>query len=143
MDALNYPIRVAICGMGSRGKDAYAPIAELLPDQMHIVAIAEPDDAKREECARRYHIAPERCFVTGEEMFARERLADAAFICTQDQQHVGHAVAALRQGYHLLLEKPIATIPEDVRRIQLAAEAAQRRVIVCHVLRYAPFFEEL
>ena len=143
MDALAYPIRVAICGMGSRGKDAYAPIAELLPENMQIVAIAEPDDAKREECARRYHIPPECCFLTGEEMFSRGRLADAAFICTQDQHHVVHAVAALRQGYHLLLEKPIATSLEDVQTIQRAAEAANRRVIVCHVLRYAPFFEEL
>ena len=76
-------------------------------------------------------------------MFARERLADVAFICTQDQQHVIHAVAALQKGYHLLLEKPIATSLEDVRRIEEAAKAADRRVVVCHVLRYAPFFEEI
>ena len=143
METYDYPIRVAICGMGGRGKDAYAPIAEYEPDRMRIVAIAEPDTAKREECRVRYGIAPECCFETGEEMFARERLADVAFICTQDQQHVIHAVAALQKGYHLLLEKPIATSLEDVRRIEEAAKAADRRVVVCHVLRYAPFFEEI
>lgn len=143
MEKIQYPIRVAICGMGSRGKDTYAPISEIEPDKMKIVAIAEPDEGKREECKKRYGIPEEMCFETGEVMFAQEKLADVAFICTQDQQHVGHAVAALRKGYHLLLEKPIATSIEDVRLIEKTAAEMNRRVVVCHVLRYAPFFEEI
>ena len=143
MEKLQYPIRVAICGMGSRGKDTYAPVSELCPDKMKIVAFAEPDEAKRRECMERYHIPEEMAFHTGEEMFAREKLADVAFICTQDQQHVGHAVAALEKGYHLLLEKPAATTADDVRLIERTAKAHDRIVVVCHVLRYAPFFEEI
>lgn len=143
MRMIEYPIRVAICGLGSRGKDTYAPMAEHMPERMRIVAIAEPDEAKRREVQARYAVPEEMCFETGEQMFARERLADAAFICTQDRQHVIHAVAALEKGYHLLLEKPIATSVEDVCRIQRAAEAANRHVVVCHVLRYAPFFEQI
>ena len=143
MEKLQYPIRVAICGMGSRGKDTYAPVSELCPDKMKIVAFAEPDEAKRRECMARYHIPEEMAFCTGEEMFAQEKLADVAFICTQDQQHVGHAVAALQKGYHLLLEKPAATTADDVRLIQRTAREHDRIVVVCHVLRYAPFFEEI
>ncbi|MDO5377953.1 MAG: Gfo/Idh/MocA family oxidoreductase [Clostridia bacterium] len=143
MERLEYPIRVAICGMGNRGKDTYAPISESIPEQMQIVAIAEPDEGKRAYCRERYRIPEEMCFETGEEMFAREKLADVAFICTQDQQHVVHAVAALRQGYHLLLEKPIATRIEDVQLIERTAKEMNRRVVVCHVLRYAPFFETI
>ena len=141
METFAYPIRVAICGMGSRGKDTYAPISEIVPDKMQIVAIAEPDKEKRTYCKNRYHV--EHCFETGEEMFAQPRMADVAFICTQDALHVKHAVAALKQGYHLLLEKPIATRMEDVRLIARTAEEMNRRVVVCHVLRYAPFFEEI
>ena len=140
---MNYPVRVVICGMGSRGKDTYAPISEVMPERMQIAAIAEPVEEKRAYCKERYHLPEEMCFHTGEEMFARERLGDMAFICTQDAQHVGHAVAALEKGYHLLLEKPIATRMEDVRLIQQTARRMNRRVIVCHVLRYAPFFEEI
>jgi len=83
------------------------------------------------------------CFETGEEMFERERLADVALICTQDAMHVGHAVAALEKGYHLLLEKPIATSQADVAKIQETAKRMNRSVVVCHVLRYAPFFETI
>ena len=103
---MSYPVRVAICGLGSRGKDTYAPISEILPEQMVIAAIAEPIEEKREYVRKRYNVPAQMCFETGEEMFARERLADVALICTQDAMHVGHAVAALEKGYHLLLEKP-------------------------------------
>jgi len=140
---MSYPVRVAICGLGSRGKDTYAPVSEILPEQMVIAAIADPIEEKREYVRRRYNVPQEMCFETGEEMFARERLADVALICTQDQMHVGHAVAALRAGYHLLLEKPIAVTMDDVRLIQRTAKEMNRSVVVCHVLRYAPFFERI
>lgn len=140
---MSYPVRVAICGLGSRGKDTYAPVSEILPEQMVIAAIAEPIEEKREYVRKRYNVPEELCFETGEEMFARERLADVALICTQDQMHVKHAVAALRAGYHLLLEKPIAVSMEDVQLIAKTAKEMNRSVVVCHVLRYAPFFERI
>ena len=140
---MEYPVRVVICGMGSRGKDTYAPMAGIMPDRMQIAAIAEPIEEKRRYCQQRYGLPDARCFHTGEEMFAAERLGDVAFICTQDAQHVGHAVAAMKKGYHLLLEKPIATSIEDVRLIERTAKETGRSVVVCHVLRYAPLFEEI
>lgn len=140
---MSYPVRVAICGLGSRGKDTYARLSEMLDGRMEIAAIAEPIEEKREYVKKRYGVPEDMCFKTGEEMFARERLADVALICTQDRQHVGHAVAALQKGYHLLLEKPIAVSLEDVRLIEETAKAHQRCVVVCHVLRYAPFFEQI
>ena len=136
-----YPVRVVICGLGSRGKDTYAPVSEALPERMVITAVAEPIAEKREAVRLRYHLPPERCYETGEAMFAQGKLGDVAFICTQDRQHVGHAMAAMEAGYDLLLEKPIATSIEDIRRIQDTAARLGRSVVVCHVLRYAPFFD--
>ena len=136
-----YPVRVVICGLGSRGKDTYAPVSEALPERMVITAVAEPIAEKREAVRLRYHLPPERCYETGEAMFAQGKLGDVAFICTQDRQHVGHAMAAMEAGYDLLLEKPIATSIEDIRRIQDTAARRGRSVVVCHVLRYAPFFD--
>lgn len=140
---MSYPVRVAICGLGSRGKDTYAPMSEVLPGQMVIAAVAEPIEEKREAVRRRYNVPADMCFETGEEMFARERLADVVFICTQDAMHVRHAVAAMKKGYHLLLEKPIATSQADVELIERTARETGRSVVVCHVLRYAPFFEQI
>ena len=39
-------IKVALAGLGSRGKDTYAPTAKLFPEKMEIVAIADIDPEK-------------------------------------------------------------------------------------------------
>jgi len=140
---MNYPVRAVICGLGNRGKDTYAEIAALMGGRLEIAAVADPVEERREAVRVRFGVSQAMCFETGEEMFQRERMADVALICTQDAMHVRHAVAALERGYHLLLEKPIAVSLEDVRRIEETAKRMNRSVVVCHVLRYAPFFEQI
>ena len=49
----------------------------------------------------------------------------------------------MEAGYDLLLEKPIATSIEDCEAIYEAATRLNRKVIVCHVLRYTPFYSKL
>lgn len=136
-------IKVALAGLGSRGKDTYAPTAKLFPEKMEIVAIADIDPEKVEEVAREYNIPKEMCFSSAEELIAGEKLADAMFITTQDRQHVGQAIPALKKGYHLLLEKPISPDLEECREIVQVAQACKKHVIVCHVLRYTPIYSKL
>ncbi len=136
-------ITVALAGLGSRGKDTYAPMAKLFPDKMEIVAIADIDPAKVEDVAKTYHIPEERCYSSAEEMLRQEKLADVMFITTQDRQHVRQAIPALRKGYNLLLEKPISPVLDECREIIRVARECNRKVIVCHVLRYTPFFSKV
>ena len=42
-------ISIALAGLGSRGKDAYAQAAKEFPEKMEIVAIADIDPAKVKE----------------------------------------------------------------------------------------------
>ena len=49
----------------------------------------------------------------------------------------------MEAGYDLLLEKPIATSIEDCEEIYEASVRLGRKVIVCHVLRYTPFYSKL
>lgn len=133
-------IKVALAGLGSRGKDAYAPAAKLFPEKMEIAAVADIDEAKVEEVAQEYGVPREQCYHSAEEMLAQDKLADVMFITTQDRQHVGHAIPALEKGYDLLLEKPISPDLKECREILKAAEKWGRRVVVCHVLRYTPFY---
>lgn len=136
-------LKVALAGLGSRGKDTYAPTAKLYPDKMEIVAIADVDPAKVEEVAKEYNVPKEMCFSSAEELIAQEKLADVMFITTQDKQHVSQAIPALRKGYHLLLEKPISPDLDECREIVKVAEECDRKVVVCHVLRYTPFYTKL
>lgn len=136
-------LKIAIAGLGNRGKDSYAPAVKEYPDKMEITAIADIDPAKVAEVARLYGIPAERCFKSAEEMIAQEKLADAMFITTQDQQHVKQAIPAIQKGYDLLLEKPISPDLKECQELLAAAQKYGRRVVVCHVLRYTPFYTKL
>ena len=136
-------LKVALAGLGSRGKDSYAPAVKVFPEKMEIVAIADIDPAKVEEVAKLYNVPAEACFASAEEMLDREKLADVMFITTQDRQHVNQAIPALEKGYDLLLEKPISPDMDECRRLLAAARKYQRQIVVCHVLRYTPFFTKL
>ena len=81
-------VTIAIAGLGSRGKDAYAQALAQVPERAKIVAIADPDAAKVHEVAQQFGIPAERCFHSAEALLAGPRLADALVLCTQDRQHV-------------------------------------------------------
>lgn len=136
-------IKVALAGLGSRGKDTYAPTAKLFPEKMEIVAIADIDSAKVKDVAKEYNVPESACFSSAEELIAQDKLADVMFITTQDQQHVSQAIPALRKGYDLLLEKPISPDLDECREIVKVANECGRKVVVCHVLRYTPFYKQL
>lgn len=137
------PVKVAIVGLGGRGRNCYAAYANQLSQKMKIVAIADPIALKREEVAVANHIPQEMCFDTAEDLLAQDKLADVMFICTQDKLHYGQAVAAIKKGYHIVLEKPISPSNRECAEIVRIAKEYDRQVIVCHVLRYAPFFQQI
>ena len=133
-------MKFVLIGAGQRGM-IYARGAH---ERGHeIVAVAELDPVRREIARGEFGIPLERSFVTGEELLAGERMAEAAIIATMDRDHWKQAVPAMKKGYHLLLEKPISPVPEETLEIEQTAVELGRHVVVCHVLRYSPFFREL
>jgi len=139
---MNRKITIAIAGLGSRGKDAYAPAIARMSDRAEIVAVADIDFAKVQKAAQIYHVPEERCFNSAESLLAENRLADVLVLATQDRQHVQQAIPALEKGYDLLLEKPISPNIEECKQLLEVSKRTGRKVVVCHVLRYTPFFEK-
>ena len=64
-------------------------------------------------------------------------------IATSDFDHYEPAMRAIELGYDLLLEKPVAPTERECCEIANAAEKAGVQVIVCHVLRYSPFYKKI
>lgn len=58
-----------------------------------------------------------------------------------DRDHIETSLPVLQAGYDILLEKPICLDRSELLRLYDAAVKCNRKVIVCHVLRYAPFFD--
>ena len=139
---MNSPITFAIAGFGSRGS-TYASMAELFPEKIKIVAVADIVPEKVEKAKKLYNIPEENCFSSAEEMLSKPKLADVVCICTLDRQHVDQGIPALQKGYDIVLEKPISPDLDKCKEMLEAAEKSDSRIIVCHVLRYTPFFNKL
>lgn len=133
-------MKYVLIGAGSRGTIystwaaqngiEVSAIAELRPERLNALAdaIGVPESGR---------------YPSADALFAAGKLGDAALICSQDQDHYGHAMQALELGYDLLLEKPISPSPRECLEIEAKAKALGKKVTVCHVLRYTNFFGAL
>ena len=136
-------VKLAIIGLGSRGKNAYGTDLLTVQDRAEVTAVADIDEERLKLGGDAHGVPEERRFHSAEELLAQPKLADAALICTQDRMHVRHAVAAMRKGYDIMMEKPVSPVLEDLQEIVRVAREEQRKVVVCHVLRYTSFFQTI
>jgi len=136
------PITALILGAGSRGS-AYRAYAKAHPEELSIVAIAEPRRDRLELLADELNVPAEGRFESWQKLLECPRLADCAFICTLDDEHTAPAVKAMELGYHILLEKPMSNTEEECVKIAETAKRTERSLAVCHVLRYTPFYMTL
>ncbi len=135
-------ITAVLIGAGNRGKDVYGQYALDHPEEIKIVAVAEPHPTRREQFARAHSIPSSHQYNTWEDLL-NSKIADAAFICTQDQMHTQPALQALNLGYHVLLEKPMATKLDECILLTKKAEELGQQLRIAHVLRYTNFFKTI
>src|SRR5215207_2504861 len=98
------PLNAVVIGAGGRGS-VYGNYALNYPRDLSVVAVAEPDDMRRQRFAGMHDLPPEACFHTWQELIAGEKQADVLINCTMDQMHTESTLAALEAGYNVLLEK--------------------------------------
>ena len=136
------PLRIAGVGCGSR-TSTYMRLASQMPERYEIVGAADPIAWKVDRIARLSGREDFRSFTDARQLLSVDKFADVLIIGTQDSYHVEPCVAALEKGYDVLLEKPIGTNLPDVLRLEAVAKRLGRRVLICHVLRYTPFYRKV
>jgi len=136
---VSVPLSIAVLGCGSRGR-TYAKIAASFGDRYSLTAAADPVPVRRDAVTNLAPAGQVREFDSADSFFAAGKLADVLIIATQDSQHYGHVMAALDAGYDVLLEKPAAETLERCEAIDRHARELGRRVALCFVLRYTPFY---
>lgn len=138
----NKPLKTIIVGGGHRSL-TYAQLAEIESDKMEIVGVADPDEFRRQMIAERFGIPEDRCFASSEELAQVPKFADAVINGTMDHIHVDTTIPLLKAGYDVLLEKPFAVNEKEARELVKVAEEHGRKIMVCFVLRYAPFYRKI
>lgn len=136
-------ITAILLGAGNRGEKSYASYALNYPNELKFIGVAEPRKDRRDAFAKAHEIQEENAVSSWEQLLNRPRMADCVLICTQDQMHYEPLKMAVKKGYHILCEKPITPVKEELLDIYRIAGEYNRTISICHVLRYSPFFIEL
>ncbi len=137
------PVEAVLLGAGMRGYCTFGGYTKMYPYEMKIVGVAEPDPTRRERFAKDFHIPKENVFSSWEELLERPQMAEVLINATMDRSHYDSTMLALDKGYHVLLEKPLATDPISCVRLARKGKESGRVLQLCHSLRYNPFYTTL
>ncbi len=137
------PIRALLIGAGNRGMYAYGGFALRNPVSFQFVGVCDTNSERRARFSELHEIPPSARSGDWNAFLSSGIDAEAVFVCTPDRLHVEPALAAMRNGYDVILEKPMATDLDSCFLLEKESLRLDRRVIVCHVLRHTPFFSAL
>ena len=115
-------VRMGVIGIGNMGTEH---CKTLISDDITELKLAAAADLRpeRREWARKNLPKSVRIFESGEELI-HSGTCDAVLVAVPHYQHPETAVSALRNGLHVLCEKPIAVTSGQARQMLQAAEAS-------------------
>lgn len=135
-------IKVIVVGMGARAM-IYARQSLSCTEVFTVAGIVDVNPDRLRTAQEIFRVPDKHCFRTVEELTAVPKFADAVINCTMDRLHVATTIPLLKKGYDVLLEKPFAVNQQEADALLRCADESKRTVMICHVLRYAPFYREI
>ncbi|MFH0910334.1 MAG: Gfo/Idh/MocA family oxidoreductase [Planctomycetota bacterium] len=131
-------IRMGVSGLGRIGwKFHCKEISE--HREFELAAVADPSAERRREAEAAYGC---RAFPSYAHMISEAEL-DAVVVASPTHLHKAQAVAALRKGLHVLLEKPMALDLAEAQVVVRAARRAKRVLTVYQPHRLRAYFQQL
>src|SRR2546427_8721430 len=114
-------VRLGIIGMGNIGKFHADYLLQGKVNRCELVAVCSTSPEKL------VGYKPLKIFDRAEKLIA-SREVDAVIIATPHYQHTGLGIAALEEGLHVMVEKPISAHKADAERLIAAHGAHPRQV---------------
>ena len=133
------PVTAIIVGAGHRAF-VYSELAKTNPELLEIVGVADPNPVRRQKAMEYFGFSEDVCFESAEELARHGKLADTVINGTMDELHLQTTLPLLDAGYDMLLEKPFAVNEDEMWQIAECAKKNNSKVMICHVLRYTPFY---
>ena len=131
------PIRIAVIGLGSMGKNHVRVLNEI--EEADLVAVSDVDKGQLDKICAMYKV---KGYGDYNQMFLREEL-DAVVIAVPTSYHKKVALDALKKGVHIFVEKPIASSIEDAKEIIEMAKKKKKLLMIGHIERFNPAVQEL
>jgi predicted dehydrogenase len=135
---LQKKIRCGVIGAGWWATFAHVP-ALLSHPRAELVALQKRDSAEAVRVAKDFGVP--HAFTSVEELIAVPGL-EAVVVASSPNKHFDHAAAALQQGLHVLIEKPMTLTVAQANELVRLAEAADRQLIVSCPWHYTQHGQE-
>ncbi len=114
-------VRLGIIGLGNIGQHHFGYLTAGKVSRAKLMAVSDAVPSKLD----RY--LPLKTFTDSEELI-RSGLVDAVIIATPHYQHTTLGIAALKQGLHVMVEKPISAHKADAERLIAAHQQHPKQV---------------
>ncbi len=135
-------IKAVILGYGDRSY-CYSKYAFAEPDELQITGVIDVNAYKLNLAKDRFNLPKEALYSSLDEFLEKNVKCDVVINGTMDQMHYETSVKLLKAKYNILLEKPVTGKAEELIEIRDLAKANGCKVVVCHVLRYTPFYRKI
>ncbi|MBM3680356.1 MAG: Gfo/Idh/MocA family oxidoreductase [Actinobacteria bacterium] len=132
------PVRVGIVGLGYWGPNIARALAST--PGCALAWACDLDAGNRARLEDRY---PDTVLTDRFEDLLEDAALDAVIVATGAPSHHALGMRVLEAGKHAFVEKPLALAVDDARALVQAAAARDRVLMVGHLLRFHPVFQEL
>jgi len=133
-------LRIGVVGGGLVAQAMHLHFLAQLRDRFELVAVVDPSATVRTALQQRYNL--EATYPDYRELLDGTKL-DAVVICSPSQTHAEVTLAALDQGLHVFVEKPMCITLADADRIVEARETTGRVVQVGYMKRFDRAWERM
>lgn len=128
-------IRVMIAGLGNMGLSH--ALAHHNNSEAEIVGLVNRSGKVEHAELASYPV------FTNFEAALQECQPDLVVIATYSDSHAEFAIAAMKAGAHIFVEKPLATNVPDAKRVVECAKETSRKLVVGYILRHHPSWVRL
>ena len=133
-------IKLAIVGTGSRGFGCFGQLLSKR-DDVDLVALCDTNPVRVRAAAELLNISP-RFYGSIDEMAKKETL-DGVIITTPDCEHYACAKKALKTGWNVLIDKPLATNAKDGKALIRQAKKSGKSLMIGFNLRHSEVLKRL
>ncbi|EOD43205.1 NAD(P)-binding protein [Neofusicoccum parvum] len=133
-------LRVGIIGCGEIAQVAHIPTLSFLSSLFTITYLCDVSRKSLDFCRSRVAGGRSVATTARAEDLCSSADVDAVVVCNSDAFHVPHALLALQNNKHVLVEKPLALTYRDIDALAAAEQASSGTVFVGYMRRYAPAF---
>ncbi len=124
-------LKIGVVGTGRIGQRHIGHIK----NNGELIAICEVDQEKAKAVATEHGVP---YYLNIDDFLKAEKSIDVVAICSPNGLHAEHSIKALKAGYHVICEKPMALSVKDCGEMIKAAEANNRRLFGLKQNRFNP-----